>query len=148
MAFRNDICRCLRDKDLLPRMESLHTFTYIKSLKQYSNEKWTFVNILTSCNVMPILQRMKFSVGIDVNDLNEMIYSPLFNDDRHIDIHYVLMVNDNREDFKLNQYIPHGSLSHPRQIVSVTFISESWPIDPTIRDYDEIYVSNYFSRNI
>jgi len=48
----DDIHRCLRDKDLLPRMESLHTFTYIKSLKQYSNEKWTFVNILTSCNVL------------------------------------------------------------------------------------------------
>jgi hypothetical protein len=59
------------------------------------------------------------------------------------------MVDDNREHFKLNQHIPpHGSLSHPRQIASATFISESWPIDPTIRDRDEIYVSNYFSRNI
>jgi hypothetical protein len=130
-------------------MESLHTFTYVKSLKKYSNQEWTFVNVLTSCHVMPILRRMKFSIVIDVNDLNQMIYSPLFNDDRHIDVHYVLMVDDNREHFKLNQHIPpHGSLSHPRQIASATFISESWPIDPTIRDRDEIYVSNYFSRNI
>ncbi|CAF3366082.1 unnamed protein product [Rotaria sp. Silwood2] len=143
--FCGDMWLCLRDKDFLPRMESLHTFTFVKSFKRYLSEEWTLVNVLTTFNVMPVLRRINFSIFIDVNDLDQMTHSALFNDDRHIDVHYAFMINDNREHFELNQYVPHGSLSHPRQIASATFISECWPVDPTIINHDEIYLEK--SRN-
>ncbi|CAF3322938.1 unnamed protein product [Rotaria socialis] len=131
---------CLRKKDLLPRIASLHTFSFVKSLKWHSAEEWTLLNELTTSSVMPVLRRMNFSIVIDVHDLEQMTHSALFNDDRHIDVHYVFMINDNRQHAELNQYIPHGSLSHPRQIASATFISECWPVDPTIKDHDDSYL--------
>ncbi|CAF4703699.1 unnamed protein product [Rotaria sp. Silwood2] len=143
--FCGDMWLCLRDKDFLPRMESLHTFTFVKSFKRYLSEEWTLVNVLTTFNVMPVLRRINFSIFIDVNDLDQMTHSALFNDDRHIDVHYAFMINDNREHFELNQYVPYGSLSHPRQIASATFISECWPVDPTIINHDEVYLEK--SRN-
>ncbi|CAF4372753.1 unnamed protein product, partial [Rotaria sordida] len=72
--------------------------------------------------------------------------SALFDDDRHIDVHYVFMISDNREHFELNQYVPHGSLSHSRQIVSATFISECWTLDSTIKNHDEIYLEKPRNR--
>ncbi|CAF3339028.1 unnamed protein product [Rotaria sp. Silwood2] len=129
----------LFDKNALPRMESLHTFTFAKSFKWHSSEEWTFVNVLTTFNVMPVLRRMNFSIVIDVNDLDQMTQSPLFNDDRHIDIHYAFVIHDNRQHCELNQYVPRGSLSHRRQIASATFISEYWPVDKTFMSHKEIY---------
>ncbi|CAF1063810.1 unnamed protein product [Rotaria sordida] len=146
LDFCGDIDFSLRKKDFLPRMESLHTFTFVKSLKWHSSEEWTFVNVLTTSKVMPVLRRMNFSIVIDVNNLNQMAHSALFHDDRHIDVHYVFMINDNRQHFELSQYVPHGSLSHPRQIASATFISECWTVDPKIRNHDEIYLEKPRNR--
>ncbi|CAF3412823.1 unnamed protein product [Rotaria socialis] len=41
--------------NVLPRMNQLHTFTFAKSFQWKLNAEWTFVEILTSANVMPIL---------------------------------------------------------------------------------------------
>ncbi|CAF4055709.1 unnamed protein product [Rotaria sordida] len=144
--FCGDMYFSLRDKDFLPRMESLHTFTFVKSLKWHSSEEWTLVNVLTASKVMPVLRRMNFSIVIDINDLNQMNHSALFDDDRHIDVHYVFMISDNREHFEVNQYVPHGSLSHSRKIVSATFISECWTLDSTIKNHDEIYLDKPRNR--
>ncbi|CAF1006048.1 unnamed protein product [Rotaria sordida] len=127
------------DKNILPRMESLHTFTFAKSFKWHSSEEWSFVNVLTTYNVMPMLRRMNFSLVIDVNDLDQMTNSPLFNDDRHINVHYAFIIHDNRQHCELNQHVPRGSLSHRRQIASATFISEYWPADETFMTHKEIY---------
>ncbi|CAF3172646.1 unnamed protein product [Rotaria sp. Silwood2] len=64
-------------------------------LLNHSSEEWTFVDVLTTFNVMPVLRRMNFSIVIDVNDLDQMTQSPLFNDDRHIDVHYAFVIHDN-----------------------------------------------------
>jgi hypothetical protein len=143
----SDIEFSLRDKSFLPRMESLHTFTFAKSFNWYSSEEWTFVNVLTTSNVMPVLRRMNFSIVIDFNDLIQMAQSALFADYRHIDVHYAFVINDNRQHHELNQYAPRGSLSHPHQVASATFISECWPVDETVLDHDTIYVS-YQTINI
>ncbi|CAF3343288.1 unnamed protein product [Rotaria sp. Silwood1] len=136
----------LRNKGLLHRMESLHTFTFIKSFKCYSNEEWKFVNVLTNSDIMPVLRRINFSVFIDANDLVQMTHSNLFVDDRHIDVHYVFMISDDRQHSELDEYVPHGSLSHPRQIASVTFISECWPVDSMMHNRDEIYLDKPRNR--
>ncbi|CAF4498120.1 unnamed protein product [Rotaria sp. Silwood2] len=136
----------LRNKGLLHRMESLHTFTFIKSFKCYSNEEWEFVNVLTNSDIMPVLRRINFSVFIDANDLVQMTHSNLFVDDRHIDVHYVFMISDDRQHSELDEYVPRGSLSHPRQIASVTFISECWPVDSMMHNRDEIYLNKPRNR--
>ncbi|CAF1345840.1 unnamed protein product [Rotaria sordida] len=112
----------------------------------WNSEEWTLVNLLTASKVMPVLRRMNFSIVIDINDLNKMNHSALFDDDRHIDVHYVFMISDNREHFEVNQYVPHGSLSHSRKIVSATFISECWTLDSTIKNHDEIYLDKPRNR--
>ncbi|CAF3968982.1 unnamed protein product [Rotaria sordida] len=149
-TFIQDFCDnfgfSLRNKGLLHRMESLHTFTFIKSFKCYSNEEWEFVNVLTNSDIMPVLRRINFSVFIDANDLVQMTHSNLFVDDRHIDVHYVFMISDDRQHSELDEYVPRGSLSHPRQIASVTFISECWPVDSMMHNRDEIYLNKPRNR--
>lgn len=42
---------------------------------------------------------------------------------------------------ELNKYVSCGSQSHPRQIASVTFISDSWSEDQLCITPDQAYVS-------
>lgn len=125
----------------LPRMETLHTFTFVKSFKWHFREEWTFVDILTSSSVMPDLQQMNFSVVINVDDLNDINHSALFTDYRHVDVHYAFIINDNRSHSELSKHIPLGSQSHSRQIASATFIAESWPDNQPFATPGEYYVS-------
>ncbi|CAF2852935.1 unnamed protein product, partial [Rotaria sp. Silwood2] len=127
------------DKNTLPRIESLHTFIFAKSFKWHSSEKWSFVNVLTTCNVMPMLRPMNFSLFINVNNLYQMNNSLLFNDHCHINVHYAFIIHNNRQHCEFNQHVPRDSLSHRRQIANATFISEYWPADETFMSHKEIY---------
>ncbi|CAM4978380.1 unnamed protein product [Rotaria socialis] len=139
MSVCNDIDRSLHAKGCLPRMEALHTFTFLKSFHSYSSEEWTLVNVLTSSSVMPILRRMNFSIVIARNDLDRMTNSALFTDYRRVDIHYALIINDNRPLFELSKYVPRGSQSHPRQIGSATFMFDYWPHDQPFTTSEQFY---------
>ncbi|CAF4591276.1 unnamed protein product [Rotaria sp. Silwood2] len=110
---------------LSPRMEALHTFTFVKSFKWHYREEWTFVDILTSSSHMPVLQRMNFSIVINADDLNDINHSALFTDYRHVDVHYAFIIDDKRSYSELIEYIPFASQCHSRQIASATFIAES-----------------------
>jgi len=144
MSACDDINRSLHVKDRLPRMEALHTFTFVKSFRSNSNEEWTLLNMLTASSVMPILRRINFSIVIARDDLDLMTNSALFTDYRHVDIHYALIIDDNRPHFELNEYVPRGSQSHPRQIASATFMSDYWPHDQPFTSHEQFYVSYHF----
>ncbi len=81
---------------LLPRMEASHTFTFVKSFKWHFRKEWTFLDILISSGVMPILRRVNFAIVINADDLTQMNHSALFTDYPHVDIHYAFCINDNR----------------------------------------------------
>lgn len=132
---------------LLPKMEALHTFTFVKSFNWHFMEEWTLLDILTFSSIMPILRRMNFAIVMNFNDLNQMNHSALFNDDRHVDIHYVFIVNDNRLHSKLSKYVSCGSKSHSRKIASATFISDCWPDNQLFTTPGEKYVSYHLLYN-
>ncbi|CAF4110932.1 unnamed protein product, partial [Rotaria sordida] len=131
---------------LLPRMKALHTFSFVKSYNWDSIVEWTFVNLLTSSNIMPVLRRMNFSLVISVDDLIRMRNSALFTDFRHIDVHYAFIINDDRPHIELLNYVPCGSQSHPRQIASATFISDCWPDNQPFRTPRQNYLTKSKNR--
>ncbi|CAF4968444.1 unnamed protein product [Rotaria sp. Silwood1] len=122
---------CLQDNlgaiHRLSEMKALHTLSFVKSFNWHSIGEWTFINLLTSSNIMPVLRRVNFSLVIDVNDLIQMRNSALFTDSRHIDVHYAFIVIDDRPHEQLVNYVPCSSQSYSRQIASATFISDCWP---------------------
>ncbi len=132
------------NRNVWPRMEVLHTFTFIKSFKWHFNKEWFLLETLTACDVMPLLRRMNFCIVIDINDLYRIYHSQLFIDYRHVDVQYAFMINDNREHSQLLDYVRHRNQSHRRQIVSATFISECWPNVHLLEAYDLHYVIFYF----
>jgi hypothetical protein len=107
------------------RMSSLHTFTFVKALRPQFPEEWTLIEVLTSSAVMPILKSAKLIVAIDVWHLNRIDRSALFNDDRRVDVQYAFILDDDRSHTDLYLRIPRGSRSHPRSIVSATFITSN-----------------------
>ncbi|CAF4861796.1 unnamed protein product, partial [Rotaria sp. Silwood1] len=131
---------------LLPRMKALHTFSFVKSSNWHSIVEWTFVNLLTSSNIMPVLRRMNFSLVISVDDLIRMRNSALFTDFRHIDVHYAFIIDDDRPHIELLNYVPLGSQSHPRQMASATFISDCWPDNQPFRTPRQIYLTKSKNR--
>ncbi|CAF4741151.1 unnamed protein product, partial [Rotaria sp. Silwood2] len=108
-------------------MKALHTLSFVKPFNWHSIGEWTFINLFTSSNIMPVLRRVNFSLVIDVNDLIQMRNSALFIDSRHIDIHYAFIVIDDRPHEELVNYVPCSSQSYSRQKASATFISDCWP---------------------
>ncbi|CAF1400667.1 unnamed protein product [Adineta steineri] len=131
---------------LLPQMKVLHTFSFVKSFNWHSFLEWTFVKILTSSNIMPVLRRINFSLVISVDDLIRMRNSALFTDFRHIDIHYAFIINDDCPHIELLNYVPRGSQSHSRQIASATFISDCWPDNQPFRTPGQFYFAKSKNR--
>ena len=127
-----------------PRMEVLHTFTFIKSFNWHFSKEWFLLDTLTCSNVMPLLRRINFCIVIDINDLDRMYHSPLFTDDRHVDTNYAYIINDNREHIQLIDYVRHTNQSHRRQIVSATFISKCRPNNHLFKAHNLHHVSSCF----
>lgn len=134
------------DGNVWPRMEALHTFTFIKSFRWHFNNEWFLLDKLTGSDVMPLLRRMNFCIVIDIDDLDRMYRSALFTDYRHVNIHYAFMINDNREHVQLIDSVQRYNQYHQHQIVSATFNSESWPnIHLLFETYDDVdHVSFHF----
>jgi hypothetical protein len=133
---------------VLPRMKSLHTFSFITLFNKHSIREWIIMDLLTSSKIMPVLRRMNFSLVIDVDDLLEMKNSKLFTDSRHIDVHYAIITNDDCPHIELLNFLPHGSHFHPRQIASATFISDCWPDNQPFKTPGQIYVSFHLIKII
>ncbi|CAF3361278.1 unnamed protein product [Rotaria sp. Silwood2] len=96
----------ISDTEFLCRVKALHTFTFVKPFKWHFGEEWTFLDILTSSNIMPILRRMNFSIVINADDLNQMNHSEFFTDYRHVDVHFAFIIDDNRLHSELSKYVP------------------------------------------
>jgi hypothetical protein len=128
-------------------MSSLQTFTFVKSLYRQFADEWTFIDALTSSTVMPMLQRAKLIVAIDVLDLNRIDRSALFNDQRRVDVQYAFILNDNLSHIDLDERIPRGSRSHPRSVASVTFVRNSWKGTTPHALPEKCYVSYSFDRS-
>nr|ACI90380.1 hypothetical protein [Philodina roseola] len=111
-------------------MPSLHTFTSMKPLYCQSNDEWTFIDILTSTKVMPVLKQVRFICGITRMDLNRIAQSTISNDDRHVDVQYAFLLNDNDCHSELTKRVPRGSRSHPRSIACATFYRNNSHRDP------------------
>jgi hypothetical protein len=134
----------LSDVDPSLRMSSLHTFTFMKPLYHENTEEWAFIEMLTSSEVMPVLKRIHVIVAISILDLERIDQSAVFNDDRNVDVHFAMLLNDNQCHAELTKRVPRGSRSHPRSIASGTF-------DRNMSDYDWrqklpvfLYVSDLF----
>ncbi|CAF2725237.1 unnamed protein product [Rotaria sp. Silwood2] len=146
LSHMYNIIYSLDRRHLLPRMESLHTFSFVKSFNWYSVIEWTFVNQLTSSSVMPILRRMNFSLVANGDDLVRMSKSALFTDNRRIDVHYALIINDDRSHTDLIKSVPHGNQYNLRQIASATFISDCWPDNQPFTTPDLTYYKKSKNR--
>jgi len=130
---------------LLPCMNHLQTFTFIKSLFHQFNDEWTFIETLTARNVMPTLQRANLTVAITVDDLNRIDRSALFTDDRRVHVRYAFVLNDNwQKHSDLSERIPRGSRYHPQQIGGAVLVCSSWP-DNTPHFESDMYHVSYCS---
>ena len=123
------------------RMSSLCTFTFVKALHWQFSDEWSFIDVLTSFTVMPVLQRAKLIVAIDESDLNWIDRSALFNDNRRVDVQFAFILNDDRSYPDLDRRIPRGSRSHPRWVVSTTFVKSTSNDDPSYPVSEKALVS-------
>jgi len=128
---------------VLSKMVNLHTFTLVQSIFYRSSRiEWSTIESLTAPNVMPVLRRMNLAIFITVNDLDCINRSPLFMDNRRIDIQFAFIIDDTSLGNELSHYVPHGTRFHPRQIVGVSCV-----ISGLSQNYQELtnincYVSN------
>ncbi|CAF4631235.1 unnamed protein product, partial [Rotaria sp. Silwood2] len=104
------------------RMINLRTFTLVQAFFSMLTIEWTIFEILTSSNIMPVLQRANVSLFINFNDLNRICSSAFFTDHRHIDVHFAFNLINCPQYIQMTEYIPHGNRFHPREIVGVTFL--------------------------
>lgn len=102
-------------------MPSLRTFTCMKPFYYQIKDEWTVIDMLTSSELMSVLKRAHFICGITSTDLDRIAQSMVFNDDRNVDVHYAVLLNDNRLHADLTKHLRRGSRSHPRSIASATF---------------------------
>jgi hypothetical protein len=132
------------NRNVWPRMEVLHTFTFVKSFYWHFSKEWFLLDMLSSSYVMPVLRRMNFCIVIDINDLDRMYLSSLFTDSRHVDIHYAYVINNNQENTQLIDYIRYIiNQSHRHELVSATFLSQVWPQNHLVERHEIFYVSLY-----
>ncbi|CAF1293778.1 unnamed protein product [Rotaria magnacalcarata] len=112
--------------NVLPRMNQLHTFTFAKSFQWKLNAEWTFVEILTSANVMPILRKANLAVVLTVEDLDRINQSSIFIDSHRVDVHFALHIHGTCHYTKARDHLPRGSLFHPKQVMLSRFITNYW----------------------
>ncbi|CAF1535258.1 unnamed protein product, partial [Rotaria sordida] len=125
---------------LIP-MVNLHTFTFFQHFFSWLRIEWTFIEMLTSSNVMPVLRRANISYFINIDDLKRIGSSSIFTDHRHIDVHFAFHLINCSEFLEMTQYIPRGNCFYPREIVGATFVVNDWSYRP-----DRIANDNHFGR--
>ncbi|CAF5111626.1 unnamed protein product [Rotaria sp. Silwood1] len=125
---------------LIP-MVNLHTFTFFQHFFSWLRIEWTFIEMLTSSNVMPVLRRVNISYFINIDDLKRIGSSSIFTDHRHIDVHFAFHLINCSEFLEMTQYIPRGNCFYPREIVGATFVVNDWSYRP-----DRIANDNHFGR--
>jgi hypothetical protein len=136
----------LFDVDASLSMSSLHTFTLMKPLSYETTEDWAFIDLLTSSQVMPVLKRIHFIVAIGTSDLERIAQSMLFNDDRNVDVHFAILLNNNQCHAELSKRIPYGSRSHPRSLASATYWRDMSDYDWTQELPIQLYVSDLVEK--
>ena len=127
----------LNDVSLTPQMKALKVFSFVKTFGCCFGEEWTFVDRITSINIMPVLQHMSFCIVMNADDLVRMNQSALMTDCRHVDIRFAVMINDDRSHMELLPYVQRSS----RQMASATFVSQCWPDDQPFTTPGQFYVS-------
>lgn len=127
VTMRND--HVIKDKNnypkgiFLPSMMNLHTFTLVQSIFSECRIAWSTIELLTSSDVMPVLQRMNLSIFINDNELDSIKRSSLFfDDDRRIDIQFAFIIDRSLFSNKLDDHLPHGNRFHQRELVGVTCV--------------------------
>lgn len=133
---------------VLSKLINLHTFTFVQSISSYNIFEWSIIESLTAPNVMPVLRRMNLAIFLYADDLNRINRSPLFSDDRQVDVQFAFIINDYPLGVQLKHRIPNGSRFHPRQIVGIT-CDRSW----LMREYRGLtnincYVSNFIITQV
>ncbi|CAF1278593.1 unnamed protein product [Rotaria sordida] len=121
----DNYCAATTSDQLIP-MVNLHTFTFFKAFFSRLIIRWTLIEILTSFNVMPVLQRANMSLFINIDELNRISSSPLFTDHRHVNVHFAFSLINCSQYLEVTQYIPRGNRFHPREIVGATFVVNHW----------------------
>jgi hypothetical protein len=124
--FMSDLDFRLPRKDQLVPMKELNTFTLVKSFRWRLKNELTSIDILTSSDIMPVLRRINLSITVNIDELYRIKQCSIFNDHRCVDVHFVLCIDDLDANFRLTNLIPHGSLSHPREVRGSAFMINSW----------------------
>ena len=117
----------LREKILpkglkLPVMMNVQTFTLVQTIFSINRIEWSTIESFTASDHMPVLRRVNLTTLITVDDLSHVKESLLFTDDRRIDVQFAFIVDSDSFDIQLSHQVPHGSHSHPRQVVGVTCV--------------------------
>ena len=88
--------------------------------------EWALLECLTSSNVMPALKRANIAVFPNINDSNRIRSAPLFADHRHVIVNFAFNLISCPQYAEVTRFISRGSRSHPREIVGVTFMVNTW----------------------
>ena len=109
------------------QMANLHTFILVQSFFFSTLRiEWALLECLTSSNVMPALKRANIAVFPNINDSNRIRSAPLFADHRHVIVIFAFNLISCSQYAEMTRFIPRGSRSHPREIVGVTFMVNTW----------------------
>lgn len=122
----SDFDFCLPNKDGLVSMVQLETFTLVKSFLWKLKNELTFIDMLTSADIMPMLRRIKLAITLNNDELNRIKQCSIFNDYRSVDVHFVLCVNEFYTNMQLKKLIPYGSRSFPREVMGSIFTVNYW----------------------
>jgi hypothetical protein len=116
----------LPSKDQLFPMKQLYTFTLVKSFRWKLKNELSFLDILTSAEMMPMLRRINFSINLNDDELSRIKQCSIFQDHRCVDVHFVLCIENNDGHIQLKKLIPHGSVSYPREVMGSVFTVNYW----------------------
>ena len=127
----------LNDVPSTPQMEALEVFSIVKAFKCCFGDEWTFVDQITSFDIMPVLRQMSFCIVVNADDLVRMKHSALFTDSRHVDVRFAMVIDDDRSHLELLSYVQR----YFPPMASATFVSQCWSDDDPFNSTGQFYVS-------
>ena len=75
-------------------MTHLHTFVFVQSIFSWSSVGWSSIEHLTISNMIPVLRQVKLAMLITIDELYSINRSPLFTDDRRVDVHFAFIIKE------------------------------------------------------